>query len=180
MPDAIVTPSETTDTQVDFVAPASGVAQDAGEARLVPVTEAIRYRKRAQTAEQQLGEMHKRVQTMESDLAQARESLQAIQQRQELDALLTGAQAIDLEAGRVLAEDLLARREVADGRAALAQLRRQKPWLFRRQTRQAEAMGMPARSTEDAATPSAQAAQQAFASGQRRDLMQYLRLRRSR
>jgi hypothetical protein len=64
-----------------------------------------------------------------------------------------------------------------DVELAVEELRRSKPYLFRR--RAALAGAMPARSRGAGAQSTDEAAETAAASGDRRDLLNYLRLRRN-
>jgi TolA-binding protein len=165
--------------------PEAPQAPDEQAPRLVPVTESIRYRRRAQQAEQQL-------QTMQAELAQTRTMLQETQQqleaterRQRIDQLLVESEAVDLEAARLLTEAAVSMMEEPDVQQAVAELRSRKPYLFRRSSvgsggsgsvKSAGSMSSRPRRQPDA---SDDLAQQAAISGDRRDLLRYLRLRRT-
>jgi len=143
--------------------------------KLVPVGEAIRYRKRAQTAEQQLGELHDRLADLQSRFDDSQQTITSLERRQKIDALLTDSDAIDLEAARLLTEISVSQMDEPDVIAAVSDLRRQKPYLFRHRpslTHSAMSPHIDAPSTQQAA------AERAVATGDRRDLLDYLRLRR--
>lgn len=145
--------------------------------RLVPVTEAIRYRKRAQAAEQQLAELQAQLDQTRQRYEQAEQAITSLERRRRMDELLTDADAIDLEAARLLTEAAVQAMDEPDLAEAVADLRRHKPYLFR------EHVGMPgglalAPHIAGADDPLARAAEQAQHSGDRRDLLRYLRLRR--
>lgn len=147
--------------------------------KLVPVTEAIRYRKRAQAAEQQLNELNSRFEQLQSELGEARQTVEQLERRQQIDALLAEADAVDIEAARLLTERAVEQMSEPDVQLAVADLRRTKPYLFR-QGRAEGGGAMTARFGSVAGDPpeAEEAAQRAAISGDRRDLLDYLRLRR--
>ncbi len=157
-------------------------ASDAPD-RLVPVTEAIRYRKRAQQAEAQLAAQSQEVEDLRRQLGDSRDRLETLERRTRLDAVLADAGADDLDAARTLAEAALASMETPDPRKAVDELRRRKPYLFHTHAPAASVMGP--RVDDPAHGPGTlptveHAAQQARATGDRRDLLAYLRLRRTK
>ncbi len=147
----------------------------AGE-KLVPVSESIRYRKRAQAAEQRLVELQEQLEQARADLEESRQTLDAVEQRQRIDHLLIEADAIDLEAARLLTEIAVASDEEPDLAEAVEQLKARKPYLFRRDGRGAGGMSARPRGGPGGLDDAARIASQ---SGDRRDLLRYLRLRRS-
>lgn len=145
--------------------------------KLVPVGEAIRYRKRAQTAEQQLEEIREELRTAQMKLTEADQTITGLERRQKVDALLADADAIDLETARLLTERAVSLMDEPDVELAVSDLRRHKPYMFRRIT----ASGVSAMAPSigpDGHDPAEQAAEQATQSGDRRDLLRYLRLKR--
>ncbi len=145
--------------------------------KLVPVSEAIRYRKRAQAAEQQLEALHGELDTARTRLSEADQTIVGLERQQKVDALLTEADVIDLETARLLTEQAVSTMDEADVELAVKDLRRHKPYLFRRrQSRAASAMAPNIDSLDH--NPTEQAAEKATLSGDRRDLLRYLRLRR--
>ena len=148
-----------------------------GEDRLVPVSEAIRYRKRAQAAEQELGVVGERLQLMEQEPGEARQTVSDLERRQRIDALLAEAEAVDLDAARLLTEAAVQQMDEPDVQMAVEDLRRHKPYLFRQRARRGHGV-MAARSEGGALDEVEDAAQQAVSTGHRRDLLRYLRLRR--
>jgi len=148
----------------------------ASDEKLVPVAESIRYRKRAQAAEQRLGEMEAELESARNELGQARETIDALDRRQRIDQLLIESDAIDLEAARLLTAAAVESMDEPDVAAAVDDLQRRKPYLFRRQQRGPSGMG--ARSGGARASLH-EAADTAASTGDRRDLLRYLRMRRS-
>ena len=167
-----------TDTTATTVQPpADPTDQTQAPDKLVPVSEAIRYRKRAQTAEQQLEELNEKVRAISAELDEANQTIHSLERRQQVDALLMDADAIDLEAARLLTEQAVTTMDEPDVELAVRDLRRHKPYLFRRRsdtTNSAMAPNIPSHGPD----PAEQAAEQAARSGDRRDLLRYLRLRR--
>lgn len=143
--------------------------------KLVPVSEAIRYRKRAQTAEQQLTELRESFAQLQSRLDESQDTITALERRQKIDALLADSDAIDLEAARLLTEISVSRMDEPDVKSAVGDLRRQKPYLFRHRSLPNDSAMSPR--VEHPLTQEA-AAERAAATGDRRDLLDYLRLRR--
>ncbi|MEM6457911.1 MAG: hypothetical protein AAF710_00805 [Planctomycetota bacterium] len=143
--------------------------------RLVPVGESIRYRKRAQAAEQRLTELTDQLAGLKDDLEASRQTITSLERRQKIDALLAGSDAVDLEAARLLTEVAVGQMDKPDVEEAVRELRRQKPYLFRRPGRSVPtAMSLNVDEPHDASA----AAERAAATGDRRDLLDYLRLRR--
>ncbi|MEO0514586.1 MAG: hypothetical protein AAF086_04745 [Planctomycetota bacterium] len=176
-PDTISTDHEPTPThERDLEAVDTHESPDTD--KLVPVSEAIRYRKRAQTAEQQLNELRDRFTQLQTQLDSSQDTITSLERRQKIDALLTDSDAIDLEAARLLTEISVSQMDEPDVSTAVNDLRRQKPYLFRHRPRVNDSVMAP-RVTPGAVLPAEQdAAQRAAATGDRRDLLDYLRLRR--
>lgn len=147
-----------------------------GRERLVPVGEAIRYRKRAQQAEQQFEDMQRDLQQTREQLAEASDLIARLERRQRIDQLLAESDAVDIEAARLLTEAAIADMDDPDVTEVVEDLRRHKPYLFGRSA----LAGTPTMGTHVAAEPNVvdQAQDQAATSGHRRDLLRYLRLRR--
>jgi hypothetical protein len=169
-----------------------------GAGKLVPVGESIKYRRRAQQAETRLTELEQQLKGLQSQLDgrgeelaaaeaqrdEARSSLVEAQNRSCAERLLLQSGVVDLETATMLLSkrvDLASDVDAQDLTTKVEQLLLDKPFLrgvgegerslppktaSQRQGRQ----GMPGRL--------AQAAQQAVTTGNRRDIAQYLRLRR--
>ncbi|MFB3894142.1 MAG: hypothetical protein ACE15C_19230 [Phycisphaerae bacterium] len=178
-------------------ADADGGAQD-GAARLVPVGESIKYRRRAQQAEQRLGQIEQQLNDLQAQVKaggeqltaaqvqrdEARRQLQAAKTRLALERQLARSGVVDVEtAAALLAERLEASQDHDEAAIASAveQLLLDKPFLIARGH-----AGLPPR-TAAAREPAAgatvqlsQLAQRATSSGDRRTVAEYLRLRRQR
>ena len=164
-------------TEVPMQNPATDAATPSQQDRLVPVTEAIRYRKRAQAAEQQLAEMQTQFEQLQQQREEAEQAITSLERRRRMDELLTDADAIDLEAARLLTEAAVQTMDEPDVAEAVDDLRRHKPYLFRVESEMAGGLALAPR-FDGVVNPVAQAAEQAQHSGDRRDLLRYLRLRR--
>lgn len=149
-------------------------SSDANEPKLVPVSEAVRYRKRAQTAERELEQLQQEQSKLQSELQTSRETIEYLERRQRVDQSLQQAEAIDLETTRLLTEIAIADLDEPDIELAVEELKREKPFLFRRGTRSHNMSARPQAVPTEVST----AAEQAKATGHRRDLLHYLRLRR--
>lgn len=168
MPDIETLPAE--------VQPAESPEPADASERLVPVTEAIRYRKRAQAAEQQLGALKAQFDQQASQISEANDTISRLERRQRIDALLNDADAVDLGVARLLTEQAVADMDDADVEEVIDDLRRHKPYLFRQRSLTSPAMAP--RLTESGHDPVDHAAERAVNTGSRRDLLDYLRLRR--
>ncbi len=177
-------------------APQTETPQEAsGEAKLVPVAESIKYRRRAQQAEatletlqQQLTEIKKQVTDQQTQLgaAEAQRDEAALQlivteNNRTAERVLAEAGTVDIETAAMLLGKKIDLAEVHDVEAigrSVEELLLDKPYL-----RQPIAAGPPkTASARPAQTGSiaqmTQAADRAITTGDRRDVAEYLRLRR--
>ncbi len=117
------------------------------------------------------------VAAMSAELNAAKETIRLLERRQKIDALLAQSDTIDLHAARLLTEAAVQEMDEPDLKLAIDDLRRHKPYLFRQ--REPGPAAMPARSTRPVPQRAADlAAQRAIQTGNRLDLMKYLRARR--
>jgi len=136
-------------------------------------------------------ELESRVAELTGTLAQAREALDAAERRHEIDLALVEAGAIDLETARLVADAVVSRQEQRDVKKAVRELRSTKGFLFAADTqvaptnhnRRARVPGrapgiMGAKLTPSEPAPLRAAADAAAASGDRGDLLRYLRAKR--
>lgn len=146
------------------------------QVKLVPVTESIRYRRRAQAAEQQLTELRQRYDDLQQSLAEAEFQVALTERRRQIDQMLIESDAIDLEAARLLTEATIEQMDDADVELAVEELRARKPYLFRRSATCSGGSLSP--HPRRNGHPASEAAEAAAVTGDRRDLLRYLRLRR--
>lgn len=168
---------------------------DAQSGRQVPVAEAIKYRRRAQQAENRLHEVEQQLtqaqeqlarhaqdaQSVHAEKAQLAQELAQTRRRHLAGRLLEQAGAIDPEAAMTLLEQrvpLGGETDDAQVQQAVETLLAEKPYLVKPPA----SLGPMTASTKARAGSSlsrlAQAARRASQSGNRRDLAQYLRARR--
>lgn len=149
--------------------------------KLVPVAEAIRYRKRAQAAEKILGDLQRDLEAKTALLEQREQTLASLERARELDELLVEADAVDLETTRLVAQSALGEMDEPDVTSVVEALVRRKPFLFRTRVVRNGASSPHAVVTGDAIPSELEhAAMAAGTSGRRADLLRYLRLRRRR
>ena len=147
--------------------------------RLVPVSEAKKYRKRAQAAEKILEDLKTELVEKNRTLQEQRQRISDMQRQRHIDELLMESEAIDLETTRLLTELALSEMEEPDVEQAISQLCRRKPFLFRQTARGAAALSPKAENDQTSLTRSMErAAAEAHSSGNRMALLRYLRLRR--
>ena len=156
----------------------SGDEAVSGE-KLVPVSEAIRYRKRAQVAESQAADLQKQLDESFSENLMLSDKLAGVEVEHQLIEKLSAAGACDLEAAIVLAKSRMNDAEDADVDAVVEQLRSEKVYLFEA----SEEAVVSRTSGVKEKQPSGRrvlegAAKRAAASGSRADVQEYLRVRR--
>ncbi|WP_428387596.1 hypothetical protein [Mucisphaera sp.] len=109
-------------------------------------------------------------------LVEAEATIERLERRARIDALLAETDVVDVEAARLLTEAAVAQMDDEDLELAVEDLKKHRPYLFRRKMVDA-GIGVMGEETDGV---DGAAAQRARASGNRRDLLAYLRLRRSR
>ena len=155
--------------------------QEKVEGKFVSVQEAIRYRKRAQGAEKQ-------AEGLEAELSQARgrieklnEELGRVMLEQKLIQKLSAAGAVDLEAASLLIKSRIDGEGDEGIDKAIENLKREKQYLFSKTSASVTAVKTTAGVKEkvsSAQTVLERAAKKASQSGDRKDLQEYLRVRR--
>ena len=166
-------------SEVDLESQVSSGDEGAGGERLVPVGEAIRYRKRAQGAEQEAATLQQQLEASEEKSKQLTRELDEAKHERELIASLVAAGARDLEAAVLLAK---ARMNGADSDvdSAIKQLRKEKSYLF--EEAETGAVITKTASVKER-KPGGQsvlkrAAKRAASSASRADMLEYMRVRR--
>ncbi|KPL25537.1 MAG: hypothetical protein AMJ75_00605 [Phycisphaerae bacterium SM1_79] len=149
--------------------------------KLVPVSESIRFKKRAQSAEKKIEDLTEQLAEAKAESKTTAEQLRKVQVEQKLVNKLAAAGAVDLEAAMLIAKARMEGEAEADIDSVIKQLRKEKQYLF------AIPSGMvPARKTagakermEGSQTVLERAAKRAATTGSRIDLQEYLKLRRN-
>jgi len=170
-----------------------------GAAKLVPVGESIKYRRRAQQAESHLQEIEQKLEELQAQFAardaeiataeaqrdEVRMQLTTAENRLAVERLLNQAGAVDIETASLLLSKMIDFGKQLDAELLarhVEQLLLDKPFL--RGADGALSPSLPPKTASakaPAATPTAQlaqAAERAARTGNRRDIAEYLRLRR--
>lgn len=148
--------------------------------KLVPVSEAKRYRKRAQAAETTLADLQRELQAKETVVQEQQELISGLQRHQQIDDLLVEAGAVDLETARLLTELSIQEMDEPDVEQAVEELRRRKSFLFRQSPASSGALSPKEPGDSPLDGRLTRAASDACESGRRQDLLRYLRLRRQK
>jgi hypothetical protein len=153
-------------------------------ARLVPVVESIRYRRRAQSAEKKAETLAEQLAQADQKIAQLSEDLGSVQLDQRLTRKLVAAGATDLEAATLMAKARMEGKPDADIDDCVERLRVEKHYLFNPGAPGSQ--GLVSRKTAGAKdrvahnqTVLERAAKKAAGTGNRADLQEYLKLRRN-
>ena len=154
--------------------------------QLVPVTESIKYRRRAQSAEQKVEQLTKQLQDREQEQKDVQDQLNESTLENELTQKLVQAGVSDIEVGLLLVKDKMRVPEGTpkDIRTLIDTLRKEKPYLFTNTASEVAAtLAGPTAGVRGQRTGSinnlSRLAQQAQHSGSRKDMQEYLRHRRS-
>ena len=161
----------------DFESHESSEDEDQKE-KLVPVGEAIRYRKRAQTAEQQAEAIEQELKTSKDKSRELEGQISELQSEKGITAELISAGAIDLEAAVMMAKSRT--KEHEDVKSVIKQLRSEKAYLFTDQAEQStstKTAGVKNKNTTARSVLEA-SAKKAAVSGSRADVQEYLKVRR--
>ncbi len=118
-------------------------------------------------------ELEGKLAAAEKSLFEAREALDASERKRQIERELVKQGAIDVETAALLTETAVLGMDTPDTRAAIAELKRGKPFLFRAAPKASAMSGI----IEEASSLD-KAAGEARASGDRRALLKYLRMRR--
>jgi hypothetical protein len=154
---------------------------EAEESRLVPVTESIRYRKRAQSAEKKVEELTEQLNQSQNRAMNLSEQLNDIRTEQKLTQKLIAAGTVDVESAILLAKARMQEQEDADVDELIEQLKKDKKYLFKssgENVTSTKTAGAKDR-TMDVYTVLTKVAKKAATTGSRRDLQEYLKARRN-
>lgn len=154
--------------------------ESGSEEKLVPVGEAIRYRKRAQNAEKEVSVLSEQLKKIEKKNEQLAGELDEIRVDQKLVQRLSSAGVSDLETVLLVAKARVKSSDEADVDLVIEQLKKEKGYLFdgaKETSVSTRTAGVKERK------PSGQrvlekAAKRAAESGNRADVQEYLKVRR--
>ena len=145
----------------------------------VAISEEVIWKSRAQDAEAKVAQLEAKVHELEAEVASAHATVKSVERRGEIDRELTAAKTIDLETARLLTEATIAEMDAPDVSIAVRELCDRKPFLFASKQRanlQGVSMGPAGTSGGDDELEAM--AQRAKSSGDRSELLRYLRVRR--
>ena len=170
-------------SQIDSENLSSLEEQAAQEQKLVPVVESIRYRKRAQSAEQKTALLQEELTQNKATISRLNEQLQEIQSERQLADELASAGATDIEAATLLVRARLKKEPQANAATVISLLQKEKAYLFTDKSPgniSAAPKTAGAREKIPSVTGTLQrAAKKASQTGSRADLQEYLKLRRN-
>lgn len=156
-------------------------ADAAGDEKMVPVAEAIRYRKRAQSAEKEAAGLTEEVSRLREANGRLSAEVAGIRTDGALTTALASAGVVDLEAAMLMARSRMEKEEGLDAAAVVAALRKEKGYLFGSRGASMPAAAKTAGIKEKGAAGQKvleDSARQAAASGSRVDVHEYMRRRR--
>ena len=161
--------------------PESHPDRDRDARKQVPVTESIRYRRRAQSAEKSAQELADRLAAAHQQIGRMSEDLESLRVDRRLTDRLMAAGVTDLESAMLIAKARMEADKSLDVEELVARLQSEKRHLFGRASESATARKTSG--VRDRAAPGRTALEQAAAKaarpGRRADLQEYLRLRRN-
>jgi hypothetical protein len=152
------------------------------EGKFVPVSESIRYRRRAQSAERKAAMLEEEVTRAKSQNEQLCEKVSRIELENKLVTKLISEGVSDLEAAVSVAKSRMEGSDDLDVDEVVEQLRREKNYLFGDaglHLSPSKTSGVKSRQVGSGQSIIERAAQRAAKSGHRGDLLEYLKLRRS-
>ena len=160
----------------------TGGHSDGDSLKLVPVTESIRYRKRAQSAEKKIEALAEQLREAKSEAKKMAEQLSSIEVEQKLTRKLAAAGTVDLETAVLIAKARIEGQDDADLDGVVKQLKREKQHLCAGNSDGAvtakKTAGVKDR-MQNSQTILERAARKAATTGNRTDLQEYLKLRRN-
>ena len=153
---------------------------DSGDEKLVPVGEAIRYRKRAQGAEKEAADLAEEAKQLRELNEELTGDLEAMRTDHELMRALSSAGAVDLEGAVLIAKSRLENGEEKEIASVVELLRSEKSYLFGGQAqRKAASKTAGVKEKESGGQRVLEGrAKKAAASGSRADVHEYMQIRR--
>ncbi|MCK4888273.1 MAG: hypothetical protein KAS96_12855 [Planctomycetes bacterium] len=154
------------------------------DGKLVPVSESIRYRKRAQSAEKKVAVLENQLAQVSGEANDLTSKLSMVEQERRLSDKLLAAGAVDVEAAVLLAKSRIAGDGQADIDGVVEQLRVEKGYLFAGSDGEGVVASRKTATAKDRTSDVSSGglerlAKKAVASGSRVDLQEYLKLRRN-
>lgn len=147
----------------------------------VGISEDVIWKSRAQDAEEKVEDLEGRVAELEASLVSANDAVKMVERRGEIDRELVSAKAVDLETARLLTEAAIGGMAAPDVAAAVRELCDRKPFLFackKHGKRVGDGVAMGPASVRRGEEELESMASSARVSGDRSELLRYLRVRR--
>ncbi len=141
----------------------------------VALSEEVIWKARAEEAEEQLAACQARVGELESELASANEALISTQRRGEIERELTAARTVDLETACLLTEATIGEMDEPDVAVAVRELKARKPFLFSCSMHGVHAGSAMSAQASSQSGGLGELASSARSSGDRNELLRYLR-----
>ena len=113
------------DTEKDILSETG--EEQAENLRLVPVSESIRYRKRAQSAEKKVEDLAEELSEVRAESVKIAEKLSKIETEQKLTKKLAGASAVDLETAVLIAQKKMEQADKPNIDNVIEEMKKEKP-----------------------------------------------------
>lgn len=169
------------DRDLELSEATGGNGQSDGDGKLVPVAESIRYRKRAQAAEQQCADLAEQLDSARDHAQKIAGRVESLEVERELTRRLVAAGTVDVEGAVLIASEKLSRSQDADVAGVVDQMVREKGCLFGKGIGVGGSMrkGNSAKDRQGIEVGAVEsAARRAVSSGDRVDLQEYMKVRR--
>ena len=144
----------------------------------VDVSEDVIWKSRAIEAEEKLSACEARIGELADELESANAAVVSTQRRGDIERELTAAKAVDLETACLLTEVTIAEMDEPDVAVAVRELRSRKPFLFSCGAHKAGGGGAMSAQVGSGGHGLGKMASSARSSGDRNELLRYLRARR--
>ena len=122
---------------------------------------------------------HDQLEAQRQEIESLQKTIASLERRERLARLLRESDAIDVDAATLLTELAVAQMAEPDLEAAVAELKSARPFLFKSSRQRGSGVMSPRESDPPRGATIDRAAEHAAESGSRRDLLRYLRLKRS-
>ncbi len=156
--------------------------QKNNDVKMVPVTESIRYRKRAQSAEKKCEQLANEMKSFKEQKQNLQKEVESLKFESDVMKKLSQAGAIDMESAVLVTKERLKESDDADIDGVIEDLKKNKGFIFGSSDQKVKAAGKTA-FARDKINPGSRnslgkAAKKALASGSRIDLHEYMKLKR--
>ena len=144
----------------------------------VAISEDVIWKARAEEAEEKLAVCEARIGELEGELSSANEAVVSTQRRGDIERELTAARAVDFETACLLTEATIGEMDEPDVAVAVRELKARKPFLFSCATKGMTGGAVMSSQMGSGSNGLGRMASSARSSGDRNELLRYLRARR--